>query len=70
MCIRDRPITVLRLLGMPKKGRTYDALEASLDRLSRAFISIIRTYPDGKHPEVKIGIVGQSGRMDLSLIHI
>lgn len=58
------PITVLRLLGMPKKGRTYDALEASLDRLSRAFISIIRTYPDGKHPEVKIGIVGQSGRMD------
>lgn len=58
------PMAVLSLLGLGKSGRVYDLLEASLDRLSKAFISIIRTYPDGKYPDVKIGIASHSGRMD------
>ena len=59
-----QPTAILELLGLPRNGRVYDLLEASLDRLSKAFISITRVYPDDKYPTMKIGVPGQSGRKD------
>lgn len=59
-----QPTEILELLGLTRCGPVYDLLEASLDRLSKAFISITRVYPDNKHPTMKIGVPGQSGRKD------